>query len=279
MIGARCGRSLLLARGSERAASPAEDGGVATAPGTSPRLADLLVRAGAERTRQPATIVPATLSTITISAKWTAPIRNKAIAPRGDLPACGCAANRSTGTDSSSISAPPSTANSGVSASMTARLEPARRTGRGCHGTAPQTTNTGPSASSDRQRDSRRRPARRPCRAAAAGAEPQQVGGEKRRCRVRLAGRGRLGCRPPAASAAKTMSIRSANSWVAEPLAPIRMPAIWSGAPTARFQTTLVGDPAGGEGQHQAERHHPRGQRRMPRRLRPVISENAKNAT
>ena len=41
------------------------------------------------------------------------------------------------------------------------------------------------------------------------------------------------------AMALKIVSIRSAKICVAEPLLPVSTEAIWSGAPTARFHTTL----------------------------------------
>ena len=75
------------------------------------------------------------------------------------------------------------------------------------------------------------------------------------------------------------MSSLSANICVADPGAPIKMPASWSGAPTARFQTTPCQATQLVANVSTSPIVIIRGvSAEMPMRLRPVSSEIAKNA-
>ena len=183
------------------------------------------------KTLQPATIVPATLSTITISATCTAPIMKNAIAALGSIIPGVSVSLRRTGTDSSSISVPPSTANSGAKASMTTPLsQPVNRPR--VAGNSAMTTKIGPSASSTAS--AILQVARTPTVPSSSKVAPNhsRPGGEK----VEAVASAAVSLETWI-SAAKTMSIFWAKTSVADPVVPIRIPASSFGVPIAMFQT------------------------------------------
>ena len=125
---------------------------------------------------------------------------------------------------------PPSTANKGVSASMTRPLTQPAKSPRVPSNKA-MTTKIGPSATSTAS--AIRAVTSKPSVPSMNSIAPIHIipGGEK----------AEMSSTPWLASwmARKTTSIFSAKVCVADPPPPIKMPASQSGAPTARFQTTL----------------------------------------
>ena len=167
---------------------------------------------------------------MTISATWTAPSMKKAMAGRASIwPGTAASAPR-TGTASSSMIVPVSTANSGTSASITAAFsQPVNRPRVPLN--SAMTTKIGPSATSTAS--AMRAVTSTPTVPSMNSIAPSHSMPSGENAETSAAS-------PCAAStAAKTTSTLPAKVAVAEPLSPVRTPASQSGAPMVRFHTTL----------------------------------------
>ncbi len=176
------------------------------------------------------TIVAAVLSTSTISATWTAPIMKKPIAACASTCPGLATSTARIGTASSSITLPPITASSGASASMvTPLIQPANKPRVPSNNAI--TTNTGPSATSTASA----------IRAVTSRATVPSMNSIAPNHIMPSGENAEISSAPALACwmARKTTSIFCAKVMVADSVVPVRMPASQSGAPMARFQTTL----------------------------------------